>query len=59
MKCDRKKNDFLVLDAKILIPVTEDIHLTQMNTATIHQGISAVLDNSISFYCLPSNLDRL
>ena len=27
--------------------------------ATIHQGIPAVLDDSISFYWLPSNLDRL
>ena len=26
---------------------------------TIHQGIPAVLDDSISFYWLPSNLDRL
>ena len=27
--------------------------------ATIHEGIPAVLDDSISFYWLPSNLDRL
>jgi hypothetical protein len=27
--------------------------------ATIHQGIPVVLDDSISFYWLPSNLDRL
>jgi hypothetical protein len=27
--------------------------------ATIHQGIPFVLDDSISFYWLPSNLDRL
>jgi hypothetical protein len=27
--------------------------------ATIHQGIPAVLDDSISFYWLPSNLDRV
>ena len=26
---------------------------------TIHEGIPAVLDDSISFYWLPSNLDRL
>ena len=26
---------------------------------TIHDGIPAVLDDSISFYWLPSNLDRL
>jgi hypothetical protein len=26
---------------------------------TIHQGIPDVLDDSISFYWLPSNLDRL
>ena len=27
--------------------------------STIHEGIPAVLDDSISFYWLPSNLDRL
>ena len=26
---------------------------------TIHEGIPAVLDDCISFYWLPSNLDRL
>lgn len=44
---------------KVLVTGATGVIGIEPRFPTIHDGIPTVLDDSISFYWLPSNLDRL